>query len=84
MRGVAEQEAAAVAKALGAAVMDPIRGEPAARLEVELRSRLALDVGREILEPQVGPCAQVLREYADHAPAVLAVHRKEEMKALLP
>src|SRR6185436_16196088 len=82
--GVAKEEAAPVAEALGGAVIDAVGGEPVARLEAQIGSGLLLDRGYDFLEGEVVALTKVLWENTDHAPAVLAAHRKEQMKAVLP
>ncbi len=84
MRGVAEQETAAVAEVLGSAVRDAVGREPVAGLEAQIRSGLLLDRGHHLLEREVISPAKTLWQNANHSPAIFAAHREEEMKPVLP
>ena len=58
VRRVAEQEAAAVAEARRAAVVDAVGGEPGAGLDGQVRARLAAQGGNHVLDVEVAPVAQ--------------------------
>jgi hypothetical protein len=83
VRRVAEQEAAPVAEALGGAVMDAVGREPAALPEGEAGPPPARSTGTP-RRTSVVALAQLLGQDADHAPAVLAAHRKEQVEAVAP
>ncbi len=84
VRRVAQQEAAAAAKALGAAMRDAIGGEPRARLERERGSRLGAHRRHHVVERDVVSIAQLRRHDADDPPVVRAAHREEKMESRAP
>ena len=65
VRGIAEQEAAALAKTLGAAVMDAVGRKPVALFEGECGDRLRAQRRNHLLEGQVVAMAQFGRQDAD-------------------
>ena len=71
VRRVAEQEAAAIAKARRAAMVDAVGGEPGAGLERQAGAGLAQQRGNHVLEAHVLLVAQLRRQDADDAPVVL-------------
>ena len=83
VRGIAEQETAARAEALGAAVMDAVGREPVAFVESEFGGRLRAQSRDHLLEGEVVAIAQLGRQDADQAPVILPAHREEQMKPLV-
>src|SRR4029078_9459166 len=80
--GVSEQEAAAVTKALGAAMMDAMGGKPAAFLNRQAAPRLAPQRGNDRIEFQIIPVSQILGQDADDPPVILSPHGNQQMKTL--
>src|SRR3989442_4805101 len=68
--GVAKHEAAAIAEALGAAMMDAVHGEPMTRRERQAGSAYVEGRGDQILEGDVVFSKQVVRQDADHTPPI--------------
>ena len=84
VRGVAQQEAAAIAKARGAAVADPVSRKPATGLEGQPGSRLLADRGDHVVEIQVFFPAQGGRHDPHDSPVVGPPHREEQVESPAP
>jgi hypothetical protein len=84
VRGIAQEEAAAIPEVLGAAVMDPIGREPAASLERKPGSRFLAYRGSHVIEAHILPPAQGWRQDADHPPVIGTAHREEQVESVGP
>ena len=84
VRRVAQHEAAAVTKALGAPVMDAIGGEPGALLEGQRVSGFLAHRGDHFVERQVALSAQRRRDDSNDSPVIRPAHREDQVEPVGP
>src|SRR2546426_11922740 len=82
--GIAEQEAAAVAKARSSSMMDAVRGVPAACLEGQPAARFLAHRRNHVFERQIVSSPQVGGQDAGEPPVIGPAHREEQGKSLAP